>query len=68
MSEYFPKWISPRLFIVALVLSAIPATKSAFEGGLTTEGVVFAIVQTGFGGLFWGFVLTWIQRLFKKTP
>lgn len=58
MTKFFPKWISPRAFILASLISAIQAFRSVDTYGLSTESVVSAIVQILAGGLFWGWILT----------
>jgi hypothetical protein len=58
MSKFFPKWLSPRAFIVAAFIAGIQGAKTIETYGFGTEAVVSAIVETLVGGIFWGWVLT----------
>lgn len=68
MNKFFPKWISPRAFILASLISAVQAFRSADTYGFSTESVVYAIVQVLAGGLFWGWILTrFLPKYFGRS-
>lgn len=64
--QYFPSWLSPRCFLVALLLTAILGYQSANRTGFSTEGIVGWIVGSVAGGVLWGWLCTLAYKKLGK--
>jgi hypothetical protein len=58
MTKFFPKWISPRAFLVAILIAGIQSVNTIKTYGFGTESLVLAIVETLAGGILGGWFLT----------
>ncbi len=58
MSKIFPKWISPRAFSLAALMSFLPSLGGVNLNNLSAEIIVQLLLQAFFGGLFWGWIFT----------
>ena len=58
LDNIFPKWISPRAFLAAALMSAPNAYKTIETYGFGMESMYSAIVGVLVGGVFGGWLLT----------
>lgn len=67
MSKIFPKWISPRAFFLAALISVIPSFGAINFSGFSAEVIVQLLLQAFFGGLFWGWIFKkFLPKYFGK--
>jgi hypothetical protein len=64
--QYFPSWLSPRCFLVALLATAVLTYQAADRTGFSTEGIVVWIVESVAGGVLWGVACTWAIKKFGR--
>jgi hypothetical protein len=67
--QYLPSWLSPRCFLVALLLTALVLVyRTAERTGFSTEGIAGWLIGTAAGGVIWGAACTYAMRRFNKKP
>lgn len=64
----FPDWCSAKAFVAGVLVTAIALIDAAAKTGFSTEGVVQWIAGSGFGGMFWGAIFTWVGKRVGKQP
>jgi hypothetical protein len=68
MNLKFPKWISPKAFLLAAFVTGLQGAQQLYSSGFSTEAIVSFLVQIAAGGLLWGWLLTkFIPKYFGNS-
>ena len=68
MNLKFPKWISPKAFLLAAFVTGLQGAQQLYVSGFSTEAIVSFLIQIAVGGLLWGWLLTkFIPKYFGNS-
>ena len=68
MNFNFPKWLSPKAFLVAAFITGLQGAQQLYVSGFSTEAFVSFLIQIAVGGLRWGWLLTkFIPKYFGNS-
>jgi len=59
-------WLIPRAFWIAFVFMAFAQFSKVLKTGVDISEMLFALIASIFGGVFWGTIGTYIYRRFYK--